>query len=216
VTEPGLGPPPEELPSGSPVDSIEAALGMIPPKQAIPPRSATPDLTGVPPAPRWLGPLALCCLVGMLPWIIFLAFTIPQRSRAEHYDLAWIGFDCAMWLVLAALAFFALRRHPATGPVAAVASTMLVVDAWFDITTSSDEKQFAIALVLACVAELPLAIICGWAAVNAERIRARAYRGLHMRWELALRLLRERAGAVVGSDRTGGVVSSPPAAPPRR
>ena len=187
-------PPPEELPSGSPVDSIEAALGIIPPKQAIP-------------LPRWLGPLALCCLIGMLPWIVFLAFTIPQRSSAQHYDLAWIGFDCAMWLVLAALAFFALRRHPATEPVAAVASTMLVVDAWFDVTTSADRKQFLIALVLACTAELPLAIICAWAAVNAERIRARAYRGLHMRWEIALKLLRER---------TGAVVSSPPAAPPRR
>ena len=81
MTDPDLGPPPpppEELPSGSPGHSIEAALGIIPPKQAIP-------------LPRWLGPLALCCLIGMLPWIIFLAFTIPQRSRAEHYDLAWIG-----------------------------------------------------------------------------------------------------------------------------
>ena len=194
MTDQVAGPPPEELPSGSPVDSIEAALGMIPPRQAIP-------------LPRWLGPLALCCLIGMLPWIVFLAFTIPQRSRAEHYDLAWIGFDCAMWVVLAALAFFALRRHPATGPVAAVASTMLVVDAWFDVTTAGDRKQFVIALVLACVAEIPLAIICGWAAVNAERIRARAYRRLHMRWEYALKLLRERAGSVV---------SSPPAAPPPR
>lgn len=201
-------PPPEELPSGSRVDSIEAALGIIAPKQALlPPPSPTPDLAGVPPAPRWLGPLALVCLIGMLPWIVFLAFTIPQRSRAQHYDLAWIGFDCAMWLVLAALAFFAWRRHPATGPVAAVASTMLVVDAWFDVTTSADEKQFLIALVLACVAEVPLAIICGWAAVNAERIRASAYRRLHMRWETALKLLRERAGSVVNSS---------PGAPPRR
>ena len=184
--------PPDELPSGSPVDSIEAALGIIPARQAIP-------------HPRWLGPLAVCCLIGMLPWIVYLSLTIPQRSRAQHYDLAWIGFDCIMWLVLAALAIVALRRHPATGPVAAVASTMLLVDAWFDITTASDRKQFLIALLLACVAEIPLAIICGWAAVNAERIRARAYRRLHSRWETALKLLR-----------SSGTVSPPPAAPPQR
>ncbi len=150
---------------------------MIPPRPSIP-------------LPRWLGPLAVCCLVGMLPWIVYLSLTIPQRSRAQHYDIAWIGFDCAMWVVLAALAFFALRRHPATGPVAAVASTMLVIDAWFDITTAANRDEFVIALVLACTAEIPLAIICGWAAINAERIRARAYSRLHTRWENALMLLR--------------------------
>ena len=185
-----MEPPPEQLPSGSPVDSIEAALGRIPPRQAIP-------------LPKWLGPLAVSCVVGLLPWIVYLSFTIPQRSRTQHYDIAWIGFDCAMWLVLASLAFFALRRHPATGPMAAVAATMLLTDAWFDITTSADRPQLVIALVLAIVAEIPLAIICAWAAVNAERIRARAYRRLHARWENALRLIRT-------------TVRPLPAAPPRR
>jgi hypothetical protein len=188
---------PGSAPDGPPVDSVEATLGIIPPRQAIP-------------LPRWLAPLAICCVVGMLPWIVYLSLTIPQRSRAQHYDIAWIGFDCAMWLVLVSLAYVALRRHPATGPVAAVASTMLVVDAWFDITTSSDRGQFLLALLLACVAELPLAIICGWAAVNAERIRARAYRGLHTRWEDALHLLRTAA-----ADRAPSV-SPRPASRPRR
>ena len=84
---------------------------------------------------------------------------------------------------------------------------MLMVDAWFDVTTAADRKQFVTAVVLACIAEIPLAIICGWAAVNAERIRARAYRSLRVRWETALKLLRERTGSVVSSP--------PPARPPR-
>jgi hypothetical protein len=168
--------PPPELPDGSPIESLEAALGMIPARQKMP-------------LPRWLGPLAVCCLVGMLPWIIYLALTIPARARADHYDLAWIGFDCAMWTVLAALAYFALRHHPATGPVAAIASAMLVVDAWFDVTTSHG-NEFLVSLLLAVLAELPLAIICAWAAINAERIRANAYRSLRLRWQRAVDLAR--------------------------
>lgn len=175
-----------------------------------PDQPADGALPATSPVPRWLGPLAICCVVGMLPWIVYLSLTIPQRSRAQHYDVAWIGFDCAMWLVLATLAALALRRHPATGPVAAVASTMLVVDAWFDVTTSADRSQFLLALLLACVAEIPLAIICGWAAVNVERIQARAYRGLHTRWEHALRMMRPATGE------SGAVVSPRPASPPPR
>jgi hypothetical protein len=193
-------PPPAELPSGSPVESIEAALGVMPAKPALP-------------LPRWLGPLALCCLIGMLPWIVYLGMTLPRKARADHYDLAWIGFDCGMWLVLAALALAALRRHPATGPVAAVAATMLVVDAWFDVVTTANDAQFVVALILALTAELPLAVICAWTAVNAERIRARAYRRLRLRWERAIVLVRETL-----ADRASvpAELSERPAAPPPR
>ena len=139
------------------------------------------------PLPRWIGALAIGTVVGFLPWIVYLGFTLPAKVRAEHYDIAWLGFDCAMWTMLAILAWVALRRHAATGPVAAVASMMLIVDAWFDIFTSSAQHgEMALAIVLALCGELPLAILCGWVAVHAERIRARAYRSLHLRWERAV------------------------------
>ncbi len=167
--------PPEELPSGTPIDSIDAVLHGERPVDSLP-------------LPRWIGALAVGSVVGFLPWIVYLGFTLPAKVRSEHYDIAWLGFDSAMCSVLALLAFLALRRHAATGPVAAVASMMLVVDAWFDIFTSSaGHGELALALVLALCGELPLAILCGWAAVHAERIRARAYRTLHLRWERAIR-----------------------------
>jgi hypothetical protein len=140
------------------------------------------------PLPRWIGALAIGSVVGFLPWIVYLGFTLPAKVRAEHYDIAWLGFDCAMWTLLAVLAWAALRRHAATGPVAAMASMMLVVDAWFDIFTSSARHgEMVLAIVLALCGELPLAILCGWVAVHAERIRTRAYRSLHLRWERAVR-----------------------------
>jgi hypothetical protein len=171
--------PPAELPSGTPVDSIRANLHHEPRVDRLP-------------LPRWIGPLAIGSVVGFLPWIVYLGFTLPAKVRSEHYDIAWLGFDCAMCSMLALLAFCALRRHAATGPVAAVASMMLVVDAWFDIFTSSaGHGELALAVVLALCGELPLAILCGWAAVHAERIRARAYRTLHLRWERAMRAAEE-------------------------
>jgi hypothetical protein len=169
---------PEELPDTSVVETVEQAIHRGP-------SSATH-------LPRWLAPAAICAVIGMVPWIVYLALTLPGRSRTAHYNVAWVGFDCAMVLVLAALAIAAFRRHPATGPVAAVAATMFVIDAWFDVTTSRG-SEFLIALILAVFAEIPLALVCAWTAVNAERVRERAYRNLHARWRLAERALSRRS-----------------------
>jgi hypothetical protein len=157
------------------------------------------------PLPRWIGPLAIASVVALVPWIVYLGLTLPAKVRAEHYDIAWVGFDCLMWVALAALAFCTLRRHPATGPVAAVAATMLVVDAWFDVFTSSAQHgELTLAIVLALGGELPLAILCGWIAVHAERMRTRAYRSL---------LLRSDGGTAPVSD---AAVSRRRIAPPPR
>jgi hypothetical protein len=171
-----------DAPAGSPLDSVQALLGVVPKRLALP-------------LPRWLGPLAVCCTVAIVPWIVYLALTLPHRQRAVRYDVAWVGYDAAMCLVLASLAYCALRRKTATGPIAAVAATMLVVDAWFDIITTSDRDQFTLAIISAACAEIPLAIICGWVAINAERFRARAYQSLRLRWERAVEIVRSEAQA---------------------
>jgi len=158
--------------------SIEAALGHVPLRQALH-------------LPRWLAPFAICFLAGFLPWIVYMSLTIPARSHTSHYDVAWIGFDCAMWVVIGLLAFCAFTGRAATGPFAAIAATMLLLDGWFDVTTSQGGGQFASALILALCAELPLAIVCSWAAVNAELVRARAYRRLRTRWLHAIELARQ-------------------------
>jgi hypothetical protein len=194
----GLGPESgRELPAGSPLDSAEAALGGLPRQLTLP-------------LPRWLGPLALCCAIGIVPWIVYLALTLPRRQRAVDYDIAWVGYDAAMAVVLAALAYCALRRKPATGAIAAVAATMLVIDAWFDIVTTDKPQQLTLAIISAVFAEIPLAIVCAWVAFNAERVRTRAYRSLRMRWEQAVELARRPSGDA------GRPVSERPGPPPPR
>jgi hypothetical protein len=179
-----------ELPSGSPVAEMQAALNLIPAKPQLP-------------LPRWLAPLALCCVLGIIPWIVYLALTLPSDQRTDDYDVAWVGFDCMMCLVLAFLAYCALKRKPATELAAAVAATMLLVDAWFDVVTTRPGTQLMFAVLSAVFAEIPLAIICGWVAVNAERVRARAYRRLRLRWERAVEIARTTGDEPHSADAAG-------------
>jgi hypothetical protein len=183
---PAPRPRPLPYPRRAPAGSAEAVSSV--PGEALGDRGRKVRRVDRLPLPRWVGVLAVGSVLGFLPWIVYLGFTIPEKVRAEHYDIAWLGFDSAMWTMLAVLAWAAIRRHAATGPVAAMASLMLVIDAWFDIFTSSAAHgEMTFAIVLALCGELPLAILCGWAAVHAERIRTRAYRSLHLRWERAVR-----------------------------
>jgi hypothetical protein len=159
------------------------------------------------PVPRWLGPLAVCCAAGIVPWMVYLGLTLPARQRAVDYDIAWLGFDAAMCVVLAALAYCAQRRKTATGLIAAVAATMLVVDAWFDVLTADKREQLMFSVASAVLAEIPLAILCIWVAINAERVRTRSYRTLQERWEQAVAITGAR------DDDAGPLVSGPPAPP---
>lgn len=198
AASPELGPRAgQELPAGSPLDSAEAALGGMPKQLTLP-------------LPRWLGPLAVCCAIGIIPWVVYLALTLPVRQRAVDYNVAWVGYDAAMAVVMASLAYCALRRKPATGAIAAVVATMLVIDAWFDIVTTDKREQLMFAITSAVLLELPLAIVCAWVAVNAERVHARAYRSLRMRWERTVDVAADHSGAA------GPPLSEPPGpAPPR-
>jgi len=188
----------EKLSVRSPLDAIEAALGVIPMRQSVH-------------VPRWVGYLAVSAIIGMTPWVIYLGFTLPAKVASHHYDVAWLGFDSALLLVLGILGYNALRRRPATAAVAAVAAAMLVIDAWFDLTTSTG-PDFALALLLACVGEIPLAIICAWAAYHAERRRKHAYDGMRMRWQHAIDAA--RLTAFESGEAAKRRLSPPPAVPP--
>ena len=41
---------------------------------------------------RWAGPaFALCSLI-MLPWTVYLAYSLPTRQVSADYDIAWAGW----------------------------------------------------------------------------------------------------------------------------
>ena len=40
-----------------------------------------------------MGPAFLLCSVALIPWIVYLALSLPSRQVSSHYDVAWVGFD---------------------------------------------------------------------------------------------------------------------------
>jgi hypothetical protein len=116
---------------------------------------------------------ALAGLV-LVPWTVWLTFSLPPRHESDNWRTVWAGFDLALAAALLATAVCALRRSPWLGPVAAVAGTLLCVDAWFDITLEFGGRHLTSAVLEAAFVELPLAAICFWVAHDAENAVARA------------------------------------------
>ncbi|HEY2544219.1 MAG TPA: hypothetical protein VGH92_14355 [Gaiellaceae bacterium] len=123
------------------------------------------------PIPRWVPGLLGLVAVGLIPWTLYLTFTLPSRHLTEHYDLAWVGFDIALAVAMAATAWAAYRRQRWLVPLAAVAGTMLLCDAWFDVVTSQGGSEVVEAALEAVFAELPLATLCAWVVLDVERFQ---------------------------------------------
>ncbi|HEV8154627.1 MAG TPA: hypothetical protein VGP67_03785 [Gaiellales bacterium] len=126
----------------------------------------------VEPAPRWLAYAFVACSLALIPWTVWLYQTLPSRATADNWDVAWAGFDLALAATLLLTAVGALRRATWTQGAASSAATLLACDIWFDVMTSRTGRELEVALVMALVAEAPLAILCVWVARNSERVSA--------------------------------------------
>ena len=124
--------------------------------------------------PGILGLVAL----GLLPWTLWLSMTLPSRHLAEHWDLAWGGFDFFLSATLVTTAVALARKHRLAQGAAMAAGALLVADAWFDVTTAKPGRDLTTAILLAAFAELPLAGLCFWIARDTERFFAATSRVL--------------------------------------
>lgn len=116
--------------------------------------------------PPWIAPALLLCAVVLIPWIAFLFSTLPRHYVADHWWVAWGGFDVALCAALAATAVMVARRSPFAEITATITGTLLLCDAWFDVLTSRGAADVAQALAAALLVELPLAALCFWMARN--------------------------------------------------
>jgi len=119
--------------------------------------------------PRWVPRLLALVAVGLVPWTLYLTFSLPSRHVTQDYDVAWVGFDIALATAFGATAWSAVRKPHWLMAFAAALGTMLICDAWFDVTTSAGGSERMEAVLEAVFAELPLAAICGYIVYDAER-----------------------------------------------
>jgi len=131
--------------------------------------SAPGQAESVTPAPRWVAPFFLVVGIVLVLWTIWIAYDLPRRHVARHWDVAWAGFDVMMAALLLVTAYGAARRAAWLQGAAAASATMLFCDAWFDIVTAGRGADLAMSLLSGIFIELPLAVVCVWVARNAER-----------------------------------------------
>ena len=133
--------------------------------------AATDEVTG--PAPSWAAPLFIVAAVLLIPWIVYLGFELPERATSSHWDVAWVGFDAMEFIALALTGWLAYRRSTWVEVAATAAAVMLIVDAWFDVTTANSGWNLVQAIGLGVGLELPLAGVSLWLARHAELVRRR-------------------------------------------
>jgi len=121
----------------------------------------------------WVVPLFALAGIVLLPWTVFLVQSLPSTHAAAHWDIAWAGFDVGLALLLLGVAVSAWRRSPWLEGTATAAAALLVVDAWFDVLTSSTRLELGVAIAEAMLVELPLAALCYLLARDAERVLSR-------------------------------------------
>jgi hypothetical protein len=183
---------------------------------AVPDKSAR-DAIRLRPVPRWVAPVFAALAVATVPWTTYLAMSLPAQASAQHYRVAWVGFDLMLILVLLVTAHLAWRGSRHLGVLAASAATMLVVDAWFDVTMSRP-ADVPSAILSALLLELPLAVVCGWIALHVDQVVERRLRHLARR---AARLRAAAAGAGASAAQTGAATADrngaagPPSGDPR-
>jgi len=121
------------------------------------------------PVPAWAAPLLVVVAAGLIVWTLYLTYSLPAAHTTHDWQIAWAGFDIALAAVLASTAIGLRRAAPWAEATAAVATALLVTDAWFDVVLSDPGSERVEAIVLAVCAEIPLALFCLWIALNVER-----------------------------------------------
>jgi hypothetical protein len=120
-------------------------------------------------ATKRLAPLLIVVGVGLVPWTLWLTWTLPTQHVARHWRAAWVGYDTALAALLLATGVAAIRRSPTIVVLASAAGTLLLADAWFDVVTADRGGEVLESALEAVFAEIPLAIVCFWIAYDSER-----------------------------------------------
>jgi len=110
--------------------------------------------------PKWAASIYILISIGMIPWVIYLGYSLHAQHISRNWDITWIGLDIAQ--ISSLLITGLLTRIGSIYMVftATITGTLFLADAWFDIlgyklgTFGSSE-----AIIMATFGEVPLAIM---------------------------------------------------------
>jgi len=110
--------------------------------------------------------IATCCVL-LAAWTALLAATLPMQYRAGGWRGAWVGFDVALLVALAATGWAAWHGRQVLILCLTVVATLLLCDAWFDVVLDIRTRGFGMSLLTALAVEVPLAVL---AVLGARRL----------------------------------------------
>jgi len=119
--------------------------------------------------PRWPVLFYAMGAAILVPWIVYLSFSLPTRDLSNDWDVVWVGFDAFVVFVMILTAYFAARKSVWLILAASALGTAMLVDSWFDVMTAKDGKDTTQAVFLALFGELPVALISWYLALHATR-----------------------------------------------
>jgi hypothetical protein len=122
------------------------------------PERATAAASGSRP---WIVRLLAVCCVGLVPWTVGLALTLPRSYLIGNWSLAWVGFDVILLGCLGTTAWALWRRRIVAIPASLITATLLLCDAWFDVVTAHGGRCLLLSVATALGAELPIAALLG-------------------------------------------------------
>jgi hypothetical protein len=102
--------------------------------------------------------LMVSATIGLIPWIVYLSLTLPEKYVAHNWTATWVGFDVLLLAFLAATALLGLLRRQLLVLTAFTTGVLLICDAWFDVLTAGPGDRWLSGLT-AVLGELPLAIL---------------------------------------------------------
>ncbi len=108
--------------------------------------------------------------VFMIPWTIYLGFTLPQNYTVRDWPLTWLGFDSLLVVFMAATAILTWLHRQLLVLPAFTTGILLLCDAWFDVTTASS-GELGSAVVTAVLGALLAFVLIG-GAISLMRLNA--------------------------------------------
>jgi hypothetical protein len=109
--------------------------------------------------------------IGLIPWTIYLALTLPTNYVAHNWPATWIGFDCVLIAFMIATAVLGWLRRELVILPGFTTGVLLICDACFDIMTAGPGQMW-MSVLTAALLNLPLAAIMIAGAVRIIRLTA--------------------------------------------
>jgi hypothetical protein len=112
--------------------------------------------------------------VGLIPWTIYLALTLPDRYVTYDWTATWVGFDVLLLMFMVSTAVLGLFRRQLVMMAAFTTGVLLICDAWFDVMTAAPGDVW-FSVVTAGLVELPLAVLLITGALRILRLTANRF-----------------------------------------